>query len=71
MKRWTTYRMVTRERAEAVARALNLAMEVRRDEDCFSEEGRTGLPCRVCAYNRREWRRQVGRVRLAMKRAFQ
>jgi hypothetical protein len=71
MKRWTTYAMVTRERAEAVTRSLELAMEVGRDEDCLKERGREGLPCRVCAYNRREWRRQVGRVRLAMKRAFQ
>jgi hypothetical protein len=68
--RWHIYKMITRERAEIVARELALAVEIPRDGDCLAEVGREGLPCRLCARNRMEWRAAVGRVRLALKKAF-
>lgn len=68
--KWTIYKMITRERAEAVARALFPDEEFLRDQDCMRELWREGPPCRYCAHDRKRWRSIVGKTRLAMKRAF-
>lgn len=68
--KWTIYETITLERAVYVARELFPNDYFPRDADCMSEVGREGLPCRVCAEDRRRWRSLVGKTRLAMKQAF-
>jgi hypothetical protein len=59
---WHVGRMVTRCRAETVARRLYA-------DEVFEEPG-CGPDCRDCAYQRREWMRRRASVRIAMMRAF-
>jgi hypothetical protein len=68
--KWTIYKMITRERTEAVARELFPNDYIHPKYDCMDEPGRKGLPCRLCAAKRQEWRSIVGKTRLAMKQAF-
>jgi hypothetical protein len=58
----TIYKMITRERAEAVARELFL--------DDYLSRRLSGCTCRYCTLDRQRWRSIVGKTRLAMKRAF-
>lgn len=65
---WTPDKMITVERAEAVAKALFPHEE--HHGDCRNETGREGEPCSICAANNAAWLSRVAEVRDAMLTAF-
>ena len=65
---WTPLRMITRDRAESVARELFPGDF--HAGDCRAEHGREGQPCRICAALNEAWQARVQGVRNAMLTAF-
>lgn len=62
-------RMVTIQRAERVARAL-FPGDWSDGSDCLNEQGREGMPCRICGHRNRHWQDRVTEVRAAIMEAF-
>ena len=65
---WTPLKMITRKRAESVAREL--FPDDFHAGDCRAEHGREGQPCRICVTANEAWATRVQGVRNAMLTAF-